>query len=231
MNETPRVVVGISTAETARWALFYDAFIHLRYPFPVQVIQARGANIAENRNLITKRALELGATHIWYVDDDQVFMPDTVATLLAADKDVVSGLYLTRAAPFFPQMYDREDERGYVSPKLLGPDVGGLQQVLATGAGCLMVKAHVLAALEPPYWTLGQLNKEGWSDDVDFCRRVRAKGFEIWCDTDLLVGHMVSGVLWPQRLPTGDWISVIAQNNAEVARFAAVENRPTLVKV
>ncbi len=220
------VVIGVSCNELARYAIFYVSLLHLRFPVQVDVFQARGANIAENRNLITERALSRGAEWILYVDDDQVFAPNTLTNLLAHNLDVVSGMYVSREMPFIPHMYDIEDERGFVRPRLIEPFESGLKLVNAVGAGCLLVSTKVIHSLEPPYWRLGQITKDGWNDDIDFCRRVRHAGFQIWCDTDTLVGHQTNGTLWPFRQPDGEWTTIMVQGSETIATWPAARRSP-----
>jgi hypothetical protein len=80
------------------------------------------------------------------------------------------------------------------------------------------VRRRVLEALGAPYWTLGQIAADEWGDDLDFCRRVRAAGFDIWCDLDCPVGHKIQATLWPQRTPQG-WVTTLVASNAPIAHF------------
>ncbi len=206
-------VIAISGGELSRFAMFYDSVLHLIAPPNTAALVAKGANIAENRNGLAERAIGMGAEWILYLDDDQVLAPNTLAELLERDKDVISGLYVSRQPPFIPMVYDREDERGFCFPRLLETFDGGIHSVVATGAGCLLVKTKVLRALEKPYWRLGQITKDGWGDDLHFCRRVRELGFEIWVDLNVLVGHHTVGVLWPARQADGSWVTTFIQGS------------------
>ena len=217
--------------ETARYSVFYDSLIHLQRPPLVDVVMARSANVAENRNLITDRALEVGAEWIFYVDDDQVLPSFTLTNLLKHDKDVVSGLYVKRQAPYIPHVYNEEDEKGFCSPKMLTPLSGGLVKVLATGAGCMLVKTKIFEKLEKPYWRLGQIEPEGWGDDLHFCHRVRELGFEIWADLDTRVGHISHGILWPKKEQSGDWSTVLVEGPNIVASWPAAQEATKLLKV
>src|SRR2546429_120520 len=105
-------MVAVTAAETARYTEFWDSLLQIATPNDTVVRVARGGSVAENRNGLTALALEMGAEWIWYVDDDQIFAPDTLPRLLAHDLDVVSGLYVSREFPFKPQAYGTEDERG-----------------------------------------------------------------------------------------------------------------------
>ena len=206
-------VVGISSPENARHSLFYSSLTNVAKPPHTALAHAIGSSISRNRNTIAEQALTAGAELIWYVDDDQLFPLDTLLKLLARNVSVVSGLYLQRDLPYVPHMYDREEENGAVYPTHLVAGDAGLKSVLATGAGCLLVRTEVLKQLEPPYWRLGQnggpTGTDQWGDDIDFCRRVREKGFTIWCDLDVPVGHFTTGVVYPVNLD-GGWTTALA---------------------
>lgn len=225
-------VIGVSSGELARYALFWASVLGLRVPPGLRVtpIPGRGAVISENRNGIAERAIKLGASWVLYLDDDQVLAPDTLERLLAHDKDIVSGLYVARSIPFVPHVYDQEDERQFCSPRLLSPFDGGLTKVLATGAGCMLVKTRVFAGMEKPWWRLGQITKDGWGDDLNFCHRAREAGFEVWADLDTIVGHQMNGTLWPRRNQDGSWSTILLQNSLDpVAEWPAAQRSPLVL--
>lgn len=208
------VLVGISAAETARFTDFWDSVLHMGAPIgcPIDVRIERGGNIAKNRNGLTKAFLSSPREWLLYLDDDQILMPGTIQQLLAHGKEIVSGCYVSRDYPFPPMLFDREADDGRVGMRLCGPEDRGLVSVTAIGAGCLLVHRTVFAQLEPPYWTLGQIIPDGMSDDIDFCRRVRRAGFDIWCDLDTRVGHKSHCTLWPERTARGIGCTVVTGN-------------------
>lgn len=196
--------VGISACEDARSSEFWANFLQLELPSLVTKPEvARGSCIADNRNRLAERAIELGADWIFYIDDDQLFHPLALKRLLAHNKDVVSGLYLMRGFPFEPVAFNKESDdpnnkQGCYRLFLNHMDKNhGLIPVVAVGAGALLIQTRVFERLEKPYWTLGQIEKQNWGDDLDFCYRVRNAGFDIFLDLDERVGHKVQGALWP----------------------------------
>jgi hypothetical protein len=227
-----KVGIGISSGEIARWAIFYDSLMHVDLPAGVDMefIQARGAVISENRNGIAEIALKRNCTHVWYVDDDQVFAPDTLARLLAHDLDIVSGLYLQREPPFHPHVYDEEDEAGFCKWRSLREFEAGLVSVKATGAGCLLVKREVFEAMERPWWRLGQITMDGWGDDLNWCHRAREAGFSVWCDLGIMVGHQTSLTVWPIYAPTtGQWTTAFI-GKQPLVQFPAARYESRLVR-
>lgn len=220
--------IGVSTSGQSRYAEFWDSLIHLDCKYEIRVEIARGSNIAENRNGLTQRALDAGAEWVFYVDDDQIFPPETLHRLLDLNKPIVSGLYVQRQFPFRAHVYNTKDENGFQAPRpLTTNDSGPLGNLLSTGAGALLVRREVLDALSPPYWTLGQLDQVSWSDDFEFLRKAREKGFEVVCDTDCVVGHKVEGTLWPEKTPNG-WVTTLVIDNVPVAHFPQPQSELSL---
>lgn len=214
-------VIGISSPELARYAQFYSNLTMVKRPATTALAHATGQVISVNRNTITEQALAAGAEWIWYVDDDHVFQPDTLLKLLERNVDIVSGLYLQRAAPYVPHRYIHEEPSGAVWTQTLAPGDTGLSEVLATGAGCLLVKTAVFMHLKPPYWRLGQLSSDVWGDDIDFCQRARAAGFKIWCDLDVPVGHYVIHSVVPARNADDVWTTQLMEGQTHIATFPA----------
>lgn len=218
-------IIGISGAELSRYATFYESIMHMDIPRDTAIMQSRGASIAKNRNNIADQALKVNAKWVWYVDDDQIFKPNTLKALIARDVDVVSGLYVQRNAPFIPHVYDVPETDIGVTCHLLKPFEAGMKRRLATGAGCLLIKTKVFKELEPPFWRLGQLVKDEWCDDIDFFKRVRQAGFDVWCDYDVTVGHIFSGEVWPIREPNGNWGTTLVQGQDKIATWGAAQVR------
>ena len=198
-------VIGISSGESARYATFYDELTQVERPDNVVVLHATGLYIQKNRDQLARQALELEAEWIWYVDDDHIFPPDTLEKLLAHNVDIVSAVAVKRASPFLPIAYDDEDADGEAQNHRFATDDVGLKPVLATGAGCLLVRTPVHTAMGAPYWRFG-MTKSGELDgeDIEFCKRARAKGFTIWYDFDAPIGHKMTVVAYPQYT-RGQW--------------------------
>ena len=214
------VGVGVAAAETARFTDFWDGLLHVGSAgCPIQVRVERGGNIAKNRNRLTAWFLASDFEWLLYLDDDQILLPGTIERLIAHGKDVVGGVYVSRDFPFLPMLYDRENEAGKVGFRECLPGDRGLVSVKAIGAGCLLVHRRVLEALREPYWTVGQILPDALSDDIEFCRRVRQAGFDVWCDLDTRVGHKSHCTLWPERTDQG-WGCTVVTGNRPVCHVA-----------
>lgn len=123
-----------------------------------------------------------GATHILWLDADMTFPPDTALRLLAHDRDIVAANYVTRVAPSRPTA--KRD--GHCISSI---DATGLEAVDHVGMGVFLMKASVVANIPSPrFWYSTQTETE----DVYFCRQLRAAGHVISIDHDLSkqVGHV-----------------------------------------
>ena len=216
-----KVLLAITGSELARFAIFYGSLLNIECPEGTIVRQSRGASVAENRNKLAEYAIEIGAEYIFYVDDDQIFPSDTLNKLLKHEKDMVTGLYLHRNPPFAPLTYGRENEEGLVYYRLLRTGETGLVPIICSGAGSLLIKTKVFEEMEKPWWTLGQIEKDKWCDDVDFFRRARAKGFSLYCDLDSPVGHVIMAQIWPQKDENGKWVTSLMQDHVLIDQFPA----------
>ena len=153
-------------------------------------------------NLCAKMMFNEKATHFMFIDSDISFDADMILGMMAADKDVVGGLYPKKSLPI---EYVINLKRG---GKIDGP----LFEVDTMGTGFLMFRKNVYQRLidahpETKYVDDIGLGKqyEPWlyaiydtviderghylSEDWTFCRRWQALGGEIWADSRALLNH------------------------------------------
>lgn len=159
-----------------------------------------GYAVDQVRNLIADWTVK-GYDYLFAVDHDMVFGRDTLKKLLAHDKDVVSGVYRQRLENQILEVYD-SSYRNWPASNL----DGRLHEVGAVGFGCVLVKKHVLGAIGYPQFVYHQALEHinTVSEDVDFCRKARSKGFRIWADTSILcdhIGQRVFKVMAPAAVP------------------------------
>jgi len=202
-----KVLISVITGEYARRADFYDYFHLLEKPPDSYILFCHDRSPASGRNKIIEAAFENSCTHILFIDDDMAYRPDALTKLLRnQDRDIVSGLYLSRAYPHAPLVFDLADESGAAFPMYLTPDAAGLKPIVAAGFGFLLVNMRVFEGLEKPYIRLGELDKAEWCDDIGFFKRVREAGFKSYVDMDVCVGHMGTMIIWP-NFKDGQWYS------------------------
>lgn len=203
-----KVLISVTTGEYARRADFYDYFHLMKKPSNSMVLFCHDRSPAAGRNKIIEAAKEQKCTHILFIDDDMAYKANALDQLLEnSDRDIVSGLYLSRAYPHHPIVFDIADEEGAAFPMYLLPgDTQRLKPIVAAGFGFLLVSMRVFEKLEKPYVRLGELNSEQWCDDIGFCKRVREAGFKLYVDMECCVGHMGTMIIWP-NYKDGQWHS------------------------
>ena len=149
------------------------------------LINDRGGDAAENRNLMVRRGRAEGAAWFLFVDADMTFPADALVRLRAWDVDVVGADYRMRSHPF---------KRIGLSPegKRLAADLldTGLVERSVIGLGLVLVRAAVFDRLPAPWFARTWIpqhatadNPHGFStDDSYFFHYCHHHGFKVWCD-------------------------------------------------
>lgn len=138
---------------------------------------------------------------IW-IDSDQVWTEDDLAQLLTnPDHKIVTGMVLMHNNVHFNiSAYSDEaiDKRRWITRE----DVNFEGERFTTpecGMGFMAVQYGVLEDLEYPWFspTIHEDDEMLWfeAEDGSFCNRVTAKGYQIWVDPKIQVGHEKSWVL------------------------------------
>lgn len=198
-----KVLIGLLTQEYARRSDFYDYFNLLQKPANSLVIFCHDRSPAKGRNMIIEAALENNCSHVLFMDDDMACKSDALMKLLENDYDIVSGLYLSRAYPHTPLLFDVADESGACLPLYLTDDTR-IKPVVAAGFGFLLIKTEVFRKMKKPWVRLGELNAEEWCDDIGFFKRAREAEIQSYCDTSVRVGHIGTMIVWP-NFERGQW--------------------------
>lgn len=194
-----RVLVGMCSggdikAQTVSCLLGLDAQGSIGFTVHV------GGYKPHNMNQLVAEAKEAKATHILSIDCDMVFPRDALQKLLAADKDIVGANYLARG------QFATQDRPWWVIkfvdennvPKLVLPQdyPDELFECAAVGLGFTLINMRVFEKLSEPYFETDYTGKTGSqtadfrTEDVVFCEKVRAKGFKVWCEPTIDMGHL-----------------------------------------
>lgn len=123
-----------------------------------------------------------GATHILWLDADMTFPRDAAIRLLAHDKEIVAANYVSRTGRPRPTAMAG-------GLWVFSRDATGLEQVDHVGMGVFLMKTSVAQNLpHPRFW----YSTDTETEDVYFCRLLKAAGHDIWVDHDLSkeVGHV-----------------------------------------
>lgn len=157
--------------------------------FPVGEFQR---DIAAVRNNLVEQALHDGCSHLLMMDTDQVYRtPGMVDRMLSHDAHVVGAPVHRRYPPF-----DAILLRGSVGKFKYIPDSevysGDLIDIDAIGTGCIMFRMDIFDEIEPPWFEIGTDAETGKTigEDIGFCSKVKAAGFDIKADTSIEIGHL-----------------------------------------
>jgi len=154
-----------------------------------------GSFTPQSRDEIVKQAIEMDADYVLQLDSDMVFSQNILIDLLSDHKDIVSGLYFRRNAPYTPVLYSKVAETEY-EEQITYPDE--LFKVEGTGMACTLIKTEVFKAVKEKYGELysciGRL-----TEDLSFCLRAKGAGYDIWVDPNVKAGH-IGNIIIDERL-------------------------------
>ena len=153
-----------------------------------------GSLIYTSREQLAKRAIEMGASHVFWLDSDMQFRPDTLVRLhkdLAEGKgDIISGLYFRRVPPYTPVVFDKleisEEKASWSEPDTVPEDIFEVEGV---GFGCVLMPTDIFIDIFYKYGT-AFTPLSGFGEDLSFCWRARQLGFKIVCDPSIELGHV-----------------------------------------
>lgn len=206
MNVHPPGTIGVLSGELARYSDFTVALIHTMTPPDSRIVWTKGVDIVGNMNTMHR---SMRGEWLWILGDDHVWNPDLLIRLLDRDVDVVVPLCLKRLPPFDPVVYSHQNEEGlYVGKTDMPAD--GIHQVWAAGSAGMLIRRHVLDALEQPVFAA----EGGLNEDLVLCRKIREAGFTIWVDVDQQLGHIGNLTVWPQH-KDGEWQIGLELGNGE----------------
>ena len=138
----------------------------------VEPCMIEGSLVYDSRDYIARYAVDNGFDYVLYVDSDMVFDADDLNKLIAHDKDIVSGLYVTRNGENNNVAYKEIITRRrfpFREPKLTH-DTGtaGYTEIAAVGFGFCLIKTDVLKTMFKRYKSLFE-PKWGVGEDIAFC--------------------------------------------------------------
>lgn len=168
------------------------------------LIQCSQGFTDENREILTAVALRQKSDYLFHLDADQTYPHDTiyrfVSWLEANDKDVIGGLTPIRTNPNLSLTFRFGEEGEKLWNPTNVPSMTGVRKVDGMGFGGIMTTARVYEKLEQPYFIKRMTDERGrkFGEDVQFYFQCRQKGIEVYCDTDCLNGHIITGIVLPE---------------------------------
>jgi SAM-dependent methyltransferase len=154
------------------------------------------------RNMIVEAALQVDSDYLLFLDDDHIidwesvsgpnerygFIRTLVRHLEADEKrGIVGALYYHRGNECRPVLMKEGNDGGTY---WMRDDeiVNGLQEVAIAGGGCMLIAKRVWDKIPSP-WFEPELQ---FGTDIQVCQKARAAGFSVWCDTSIVLGHVLA---------------------------------------
>lgn len=171
-------IMHVSTAHAIGCAIIGD-------PTIVDFLIYKGCDIVSARTWLVKQAIKLDATHLFFVDTDMQFPPDTIQRLLAHDKPIVSVDYNRRKFPLESVLTQKDESE---------KNDTDLYRVKVAGTGCMLIDLTVFTSgvLKLPWFNFGRggAGELTLGEDAWFCYTAQDAGHEIWVDPTIKVLHI-----------------------------------------
>jgi hypothetical protein len=143
--------------------------------------------------------------YLMWIDSDVLFSPQHFVKLLNDDKDVVAGIYPLEGGEAFATVKEWDEEffkkNGYFQFMTVN-DLQGkneLIEVSYTGMGFMLIRQGVFESMEYPWFRpiekkIGDM-VDFTMEDVAFCLMAKERGYKVWIDPQVRVGHEKNIVL------------------------------------
>lgn len=180
-----KIVIGIPTNRLIKplttLSLLEMVSFSREYSFEF-IIETEGLTVEDNRNNIVKKGLKYDPDFILFIDDDMVFPKDTLIKMIATDKDIVGVNAYSRGGM---TTVGKQRISGHGIPK--EPFI-----CESVGTGIMLVKVGVFNKIKPPHFNFERDNLYNvkLGEDVNFCRKARTNGFEVWCNPTIPIKHI-----------------------------------------
>ena len=146
---------------------------------------------------------EVDYDYIMWIDSDIVFSPDQLFKLIDNDKDIASGLYMMQDNTNYATVetwdndfFKKNGHFQFIDREILSTKKKPFV-VDYTGFGWMLMKKGVFESLQYPWFQPiwkeyeidGKIIRDFTMEDVAFCHMIKEKGYDIWIDPTVVVGH------------------------------------------
>ena len=189
-----KIFVAVPSMDTVP-ALFCQSLALLQRAGDTEIGFEVGSLVYNARNNLARQAVKSEADWVLWLDSDMVFGPDLLQRMLKVctenDIDFLTALCFRRKPPYTPTLFDRleKTDKGASYTALMSVPEGRFQVGGCGFAGVLMSMDVLLSVMAK---FNGRMFEpiDGFGEDVAFCWRARQCGYDIWCDSDIELGHV-----------------------------------------
>lgn len=145
-----------------------------------------GSVIPYNRQWCVDQAMQWGATHVLFLDDDMAFRPEVVKQLLKSHKlPIVAANCVKRVYPLTFMALD------FAGQEVKSDDAAtGIEEVMLAGNSVILIRMEVFRKVPKPWFAFPYIPAEDnfETEDYFFQRRAREAGFGTFVDHDASKG-------------------------------------------
>ena len=189
-----KIFIAVPSMDTVP-ALFCQSLALLQRAGDTVIGFEVGSLVYNARNNLARQAVKSEADWVLWLDSDMVFGPDLLQRMLKVctenDIDFLTALCFRRKPPYTPTLFDRleKTDKGASYTALMSVPEGRFQVGGCGFAGVLMSMDVLLSVMAK---FNGRMFEpiDGFGEDVAFCWRARQCGYDIWCDSDIELGHV-----------------------------------------
>lgn len=134
------------------------------------------------RNAVCKATCDSEADAVFWCDSDVILPADAISRLAGGGQDFITGIYFQRVAPHWPLIAGFENAHFQWIVKW---EPNMLVAIDGCGFGCVLTSTKLLREMDHEWFSY-----EKFSEDFDFCLKARKLGYQLWCDTGILCGHL-----------------------------------------
>lgn len=176
-------------------ALFTQSLALLRRAGDTVIGFEIGSLVYEARNSLARQAIKADVDQVLWLDSDMVFRPSLLENMTKVAKendiDFLTGLCFRRKPPYTPTIFDKldwKDDRCHYTQFMSIPE--GRFQVGGCGFAGVLLQTDVLMSVASKYNGRMFDPLPGMGEDLSFCWRARQCGYDIWCDSEIELGHV-----------------------------------------
>jgi cellulose synthase/poly-beta-1,6-N-acetylglucosamine synthase-like glycosyltransferase len=207
--------IFLATPTTRNFSYQYVSSLHAtRIHGGLQWQPVVGQAIDNGRNIIVRNFLKSNCDYLLMHDSDATWHPDAIQRLVDRNLPMVSAVIFMRRLPTVPSVGHRvshgpqgelmysfaasvnrildimEREKlpeDFRNELVLDKHPDDLQEIDGCGAHFMLIRRDVLEAVRGPWF---ECTTASAGEDFDFCRKVKAAGFPIYCDFSVFTGHV-----------------------------------------
>lgn len=189
-----KVFIAVPSMDTVP-ALFCQSLALLQRAGDTVIGFEVGSLVYNARNNLARQAIKSEADWVLWLDSDMVFGPDLLQRMLKVcqenDIDFLTSICFRRKPPYTPCLFDKleRSERGANYTALLSVPEGRFK-VGGCGLAGVLMSTDVLLSVASKFEGRMFEPINGFGEDVAFCWRARQCGYDIWCDSDIELGHV-----------------------------------------